>query len=120
MPVPLRLVNIGLAQCADPIFQHVTRRRVDQAQGKTCLVIFGRSYPVEAVLGEEIGPALKLVGIEAMNIISKELLQLPLPLNRAEIHRLTTPSRDGRRAKSRARKPRWFGWARRCARNRPS
>src|SRR5262252_9311285 len=104
MPVALRFVNIGLAQCADPILQHVARSRVDQAQGKTSLVIFGRGYSVGAVLGEEVRPAV----------------ELPSPHDRVEIHRLTIPSTGDRHARSRAQKPRSSGWALSYARNRPS
>src|SRR5215467_5134638 len=86
MPVALRFVNIGLTQCADPILQHVAGSRVDQAQRKTSLVIFGRRYSVGAVRGEEVRPAVELVGVETMDIISKELVQLPSPHDRVEIH----------------------------------
>ena len=78
VPVALRLIDVGFPQGADPILQHIARGRVDQPERQTCLIILGRGNPVEAVLGEKVGPALELIGVETLDVISKELLQYQL------------------------------------------
>src|SRR5215471_20021200 len=85
MPIALRFIDVGFAQRADPVSQHVTRSRVDQAQWTARLVIFGRRYPVKALLGEEVGPAFELVGVKTMDVISKQLVQLPSPHDLVDI-----------------------------------
>src|SRR6516164_4848252 len=119
MPVALRLVDIGFAQGADPVLQHVARCRMDQSQRHPGLVILGRGYPVEAVIGKELGPALEFVGVEAVDVIGIELLKLQPPYHRLELHCLRTPSAAGRYARSCGPKLRSSDWLRRRGRNRP-
>src|SRR3954470_955998 len=87
VPIALRLVDIRVAQGADPIVQHVLRGRVDQPERQSGVVILGRGDAVAAILGEEIRPAFERVAVEAVGIGGVEILQFEPPPNLGEVHR---------------------------------
>src|SRR5205807_7147556 len=87
MPIPLRLVDVGVAQSADPVAQHVLRRRIDQPKRQPSLVILRRGYAVMTILGKEVGPALQRVTVETGGVIGVKRFQFKPPRNLGEIHR---------------------------------
>src|SRR5215471_391019 len=120
MPVTLRLVDIGLAERADAILQHVARGRVDEAQRQPGVEILCRGHPVRAILGKKIGPAFEFVAVEAVDVVGIELLQLGATDELGEIHSFKSPSTADRPARTRALKLRSSGSVRSCGRGRPS
>src|SRR6185312_46372 len=74
MPHPARHIHRGLQQRHDAVPQHAAAFGEDDAERQPELDIFARGHAVEAILGEEVGPARELLVVEHRRIIVIERL----------------------------------------------
>ncbi len=86
MIVAMRLEDIGGVKGLHPVEHHSAPDAAHDADRQAGLVPLARCHVIDAVLGEEVRPALDLPVVERVGIIIEQVLDL-LPHRRVETHR---------------------------------
>src|SRR5262245_47934320 len=81
VPIPLRLVDVGLPQRTHAVAQHGARGRVDHAERQATLEVLRGGDAVAPLLDEKVRPRLELVVVDRLSIAGVEVLDFEFELD---------------------------------------